>query len=236
MQFKLSRLVFILALLTVVALATPFLLADDLVGDFSTSSNPNGHWSYGTTPSLGGALTLYGAVGSGGCGGALNGWQQGPNPPYVLANKSGGTATCAGTVSVPNNFLDLHPSSTGDDSVVRWTSPSTGSIFINGLFQGLDFVGPTTTDVHILLDGTAIFNANIGSYGVAVPFNLVEAVSAGDTIDFVVGFGSDGNYLFDSTGLQGTINPSTVPEPGTLALLGSGFVGVMAMIRRRVGR
>lgn len=153
----------------------------------------------------------------------------------VLANKSGGLATCGSTVSVPNNFLDMHPSSTGEDSVVRWTSPGTGSIVISGLFQGLDFAGPTTTDAHILLNGIAIFDANINSYGVAVPFNLVEAVSAGDTIDFAVGFGSDGGYSFDSTGLQGTIDLSTVPEPGTLALLGSGLVGVMAMVRRRVG-
>src|SRR3974377_1091628 len=31
----------------------------DAAGEFSTNSNPNGHWSYGWSATLGGALTLY---------------------------------------------------------------------------------------------------------------------------------------------------------------------------------
>jgi hypothetical protein len=100
----------------------------------------------------------------------------------------------------------MHPGPSGAQAVVRWTAPASGTYAIQGFFEGLDFVGPTTTDVHILLNSsTSLFSGNISSFEVPLTFTLSLSVSAGDKIDFVVGFGSDGNYLFDSTGLKGTI-------------------------------
>ena len=37
----------------------------------------------------------------------------------------------------------------------------------------------------------------------------------GDTIDFVVGFGADGNYGYDATGLDATITPLTTDTLAT---------------------
>ncbi|MBK7404412.1 MAG: hypothetical protein IPJ41_07175 [Phycisphaerales bacterium] len=50
-----------------------------------------------------------------------------------------------------------------------------------------------------------------------------------DTIDAAVGFGSNGNFYGDSTGLDFTV--SYVPASGSLALLGLG--GLVAAQRRR---
>jgi len=58
------------------------------VNDFSTASIPNGAWSSGTSPTLGGAFTPFPATGSGGCGGALQGCENFEAPPYVMRDDS----------------------------------------------------------------------------------------------------------------------------------------------------
>lgn len=91
---------------------------------------------------------------------------------------------------------------------------------------------PTTTDVHILLNGTSLVSGYVNGFGptsdltFSVPLNL----NAGDHIDFAVGFGSNGNFLGDTTGLDATI--SSVPEPSGLVLLLFGS-GALALVRRR---
>jgi hypothetical protein len=127
-------------------------------------------------------------------------------------------------------MLNMHPDPGGIASDVRWTAPSNGTYSIAGLFEGVDYAGPTTTDVHILLNGSSLFADNINSYLVPSKFSLVESLSAGDTIDFAVGFGTDGNYLFDSTGLAGSITGTTasgVPEPATTFLIGLGLAAIV---------
>ena len=186
--------------------------ADNIVGDFSPSSNPTGNWSYGFTSTLGGTFNLFTTSTTQvppnqlPCDGTVMFWTTPSGFPLVGHNPSGMTVTCSSTVSVPNDVLTMHPGPSGAQAVVRWTAPASGTYAIQGFFEGLDFVGPTTTDVHILLNSsTSLFSGNISSFEVPLTFTLSLSVSAGDKIDFVVGFGSDGNYLFDSTGLKGTI-------------------------------
>jgi hypothetical protein len=111
-----------------------------------------------------------------------------------------------------------------------------GQIF---LFEGVDYQGPTTTDVHIYLNGTGLFpGMNIASFDVHLPFSLTESLNVGDHIDFAVGFGTDGNYLYDSTGLSGSITPlsqTSVPEPATLFLLVTGLAAMSLRAKRKSG-
>jgi hypothetical protein len=88
--------------------------------------------------------------------------------------------------------------------VVRWTAPSSGIYRISGRFIGLDSIGPTSTDVHVRYNSKSpLFDGNITNFAVPVSFFLqINVKSAGDTIDFAVGFGADGNYSRDSTGFK----------------------------------
>jgi hypothetical protein len=112
-----------------------------------------------------------------------------------------------------------------------------GHLRCDGIFDGID-PHPTTTDLHVLLNNVSLFNAAISSFGVPVSFSLAGALAAGDRLDFVVGFGTDMDFGFDSTGLKANISfaPSAaVPEPGSLLLVGSGFL-VCGRRWRRNGR
>jgi hypothetical protein len=206
-------------------------LADGIAGSFSIiNGNPNGAWTYG---SLSGStftpFTLPAALSG------TSGYWTTSGFPEVIGNNTGAYYNSApsSTWDLPNDMLLLHPDSNGIESDVRWTAPSAGLYSIAGLFEGLDFVYPTTTDVHILLNGSSLFSDNISTYHVPSNFSLVESLNSGDTIDFAVGYGTDGNYFGDSTGLTGSI--TSTPEPATFLLVGTAFAAMSLRRKRKSG-
>ena len=90
--------------------------------------------------------------------------------------------------------------------MIRFAAPAAGSYAVNVAFFGADFVGPTTTDVHVLVDGNSVFDGIVNGFGPGSGpiFSTNLNLKAGDTIDFAVGIGPNGNYLNDLTGLAAT--------------------------------
>lgn len=182
----------------------------DAVSDFSIASNPNGVWSYGYTPSRGGRFTLFTDKSTVfprlNCAG-FNSWYAANLPallPSVIKNITGGSQPCTAGILQAADVLNLHPGSRGENSVVRWTAASSGQIIIQGKFTPVDT--QATTDVAILLNSsTLLFSGDINGAGKTLPFSLTQTVKIGDTVDFSVGFGKNGNFLFDSTGLAAQI-------------------------------
>jgi hypothetical protein len=100
--------------------------------------------------------------------------------------------------------LNLHPGPSGEQSTVRWTAPSAGTYQVKGRFQGID-TGGTTTNVRILYKGVQVQSGSVNGYGSQATYDFALLVVAGDTIDFVVGYGSNNTYNSDSTGLTAII-------------------------------
>jgi hypothetical protein len=131
----------------------------------------------------------------------------------VAKNTTGATKTYAGSIRQPADLLNLHPGAGGEQSTVRWTAPSSGTYQLKGRFEGID-TGGTTTNVRILHKDVQVWSGNVNSFGAQATYDFALSVVAGDTIDFVVGYGSNNTYNSDSTGMAAAITPiSTSPTP-----------------------
>lgn len=208
----------------------------DAATDFSASNNPNSAWSYGWTQTLGSSLNVYPDPGN---LAGLDVWNDlnhiSLGVPHVAHNGTANTMT-PGTFTYQPGQLGFHPGSNGEFSVIRWTAPSASTYTIAASFTGIDTHG-TTTDVHVLKDGSSLFTGDINGFGsIAQLSPIALSLLAGDTIDFAVGFGSNGNYFFDSTGVNATINSqevSNVPIPAGIWLFGSALTGLFVKGRRK---
>lgn len=213
-------------LLSLVVIARPSAAQSyNAAGDFSTASNPNGAWSYGWSSTLGSGFNLSSIATNGYAGLALDGWlgtSDASGTPYVLHNNTTHPVTNAVSVYQPGQLAE-HPGSQGQYSIVRWTAPISGTFSIAATFSGLSSAGDSV-DVHILHDGSSIFNSTVIGSPSPATFSGLQSVLAGDTIDFAVGFGSNGNNFDDTTALSATI----VPEPTTLGLVAISLASLLS--------
>jgi len=168
---------------------------------FSTISNPSGVWSYGYTTNLGGPLTLHLNKGN---NGGFDYWrtdtlfQQVPN---VIHNPSGVPVTSS-TITLTPNQLAFQPGFFGEFGVIRYTCPTNGLFRLLTEFAGADVNG-TTTDVHVLRNGTNIFDGTVNGFGPGTgpTFSTNLSLLFGETIDFVVGYGTNKNSTYDATAI-----------------------------------
>src|SRR5262249_50251708 len=130
--------------------AVEFQWAWNAAGAYSAANNPNGVWRYGWSQTLGSPFILDTARGSRSGLGLWLGVQWPDGNPVVAHNASATEITTFCSVTYQPGQLGFHPGPNGENAVVRFTAPATGSYNMDAAFVGLDFVGPTTADVHIL--------------------------------------------------------------------------------------
>lgn len=197
----------------------------DVVLDFSTTSSQSGGWSYGSLATLNGAFALDTAKMSM-SNNQMQGWTSDASSifPFVEVNTTNHDVIDGGTTYLPG-LIAMHPSPTGIYSAVQWTAPTSGMYSIAATFADVPpSYFPATVDLHILLNGSSIFDSNLSGNQLSQSFNKNVSLTAGQSITFAVGFGSNQNYYYDHTSLSAQINPisasvTPVPEPSTFALM-----------------
>lgn len=201
------------------------IFGSDAVADFSATQNPSGPWRYGYySPSSAYTFVNYTSHITSPPPSIETWAYSGISAPFVYRNPLSDPQLYDSVVH-PHDLLNVHPGNAdGMKSVVRWQAPATGWFKIEGRFQGISQSG-TTTDVSIRVGTDAPWTSSISSYGAQVPFSQlvpngqVVYITAGTAVDFAVGYGSNGNYYNDSTGLAATITPAappaSQPQPGT---------------------
>ena len=175
--------------------------------DFSITGNPNGVWSYGypSPGALPDSSTFTPYTNSANSIGIDEWWAPfARNTPSVFYNPTKGVLDYGTGVLGPGD-AGFHPGPDGEYSVYRFTAPATGSYSVSAIFTGIDDAGGTTTDVHVLDDGGSLFQGNVNGYLDTSSYAGTLSLKAGDIIDFAVGYGSDGSYLYDSTGLDASL-------------------------------
>ncbi|MGO8672197.1 MAG: beta strand repeat-containing protein, partial [Capsulimonadaceae bacterium] len=198
------------------ASATPVSPMTYLAGSgFSPTNNPNGVWSYGDTPTLGGPFSLYVSTAS-----EVDSWWTwspynydlltytwtGPISDLTSLGDALGEvdynpqtyAITSGSDTFPPGAMQLHDGNSGQLAVVRFTAPNTGVYNVSGSFTPGDSNANNT--VFILHNSTAVFSSTrVGS--ATTPFSMAIYANLNDTIDFAVG----GQWDYGDTDVGATI-------------------------------
>jgi len=203
--------------LTVLAAATARAETWDVANDFSnTNGNPNGAWSYGTLSSSNNfQFTLDTDAEDYFNNSLCPGWYgydgcvwKNTTPIAAFSVAPGQISLCAATWR-------------GGTVDIRWTAPTDLEVEVAGQFY--PEYGSAANAIYV--DGTGQGQSSYLSDAGAGAFDFTVAVTAGETIDFA----ATSNY--GNSPLTATI--TTVPEPGSLALLATGLLGLLACVWRR---
>jgi hypothetical protein len=161
---------------------------------FNSINNPNGVWSYGWKSTATGTFVIYDSK-----------WDSGFSRSWYYSsygsfpNFSNNYASSGG---VSPGETNMHPGSSGQISVLRWTAPQAGTISIKGSFKAGD---TGAVDVYILKNTTTLFSKT--STLITESYDQTTTVAIGDTVDFQVG--NAGNYTSDATPIDGVIAYTT---------------------------
>ena len=141
--------------------------------------------------------------------GRINGpasWYAGLSPTSLMVAHNGRKepVNMADSTWAPGQF-SLHPGLDGHYTAVRWMAPESGQYAVSAALAGL-CKKPTTTDIHIYLNNTPLFDSFINVHGLpnAAKFAKTLTFAKGDKLCVMVGIGGDSPYS-DTTALDMTI-------------------------------
>jgi hypothetical protein len=191
----------------------------DLSADFSLKNNPNSVWRYGYSATNSLAPDQFRLDQKSMMVGPIGFWHptQGDQPgpgyyPYIAYNSTQQPQVGSKGWAISPGEIAMEASNSGQYSLVRFVAPKAGTYSVSARFAGIHF-GLSTTDVHVLKNGTSLFDADIDGYGGDPDFHKVQGASptaeysdkimlkANDTITFAIGYGKNKTNSGDTTGL-----------------------------------
>jgi hypothetical protein len=195
-------------LLAALVLALPFAALAGSSVDFTNSG--------GTLSGTNSGLTLTGStlIAANGLGGGLITGSNLGTVSFSTGTLNGGTLQMGGTFAAGGAF-----SITGN---------GTGGIPNGVIFNG-SFTGPVTWTLITLGNGTHNYTLTGSLTGTWYAGGTVNGATVQLTITTGHGF-----FTGQTTVSSGDTNFTTVPEPGTLSLLGTGLIAVGGIVRRKV--
>jgi hypothetical protein len=100
--------------------------------------------------------------------------------------------------TIPVNFAALHPGQQNERAVARWTATCNTNISVSAqFFQGDMGNTDAAIGINTGISGTVIWTA--ADTSVDPLYTGDFAMSGGDSIDFILGFGPDTNFFSDTT-------------------------------------
>jgi len=133
--------------------------------------------------------------------------------PYIAYNSTTHTQVGSKGWAISAGEIAMEGSNAGQYSLVRFVAPRPGNYSVNAKFAGIHF-GLSTTDVHVLKNGSSVFDADIDGYGGDTAFHKIQGpnptaeysarmhLKPNDTITFAVGYGKNKTNYSDTTGLS----------------------------------
>jgi hypothetical protein len=177
---------------------------------FTLTANPSGNWTWAfRLSSAASPIVTYPTSFTHDAQAGIQVWSRGVGnlEPSVFINPNPTVVHPYGTFTMEPGELAFHPGSQNERSVVRWTAPSTrlfaATVSLHGL-SGWNGAPPTTTTVTVLKNtsstiGSVAIPTDAGSARIDVD---ASAWNQGDTLDVLLDYGSNGNYGYDSTGID----------------------------------
>jgi hypothetical protein len=191
----------------------------DLSAGFSAANNPNGPWAYGWEGALGGAFTALTVphISTADGGVQVPSWQLTSfQTPAVYKNTSGHTISVGGgQASYPDGTMWYFPGENGrpeNFGVIRFTAPSNGAYHVEASVAPVYPNSPPQgdTDFHVLKNGIELFGRFLAT-SQSASFTRTVILAAGDTIDFAIGRGADGNQYGSGLQIRATLTATPIP-------------------------
>jgi hypothetical protein len=189
------------------------------------SGNPNGVWSYGYVPVIGGPFTLMSTPRTNEAPSIpIWSWSvNGLSSPDVHWNASSSNVFSSGGGTFPPHTLWVtpgHESSTNAFAVMRFTAPSNGNYRVDASARNYLDAASADSDYHVVKNGAELFGIFLPAGTQSTGYSNVLSLASGDTVDFVVGRGQDGLLYASGLKLQAIVIPTTnAPGSGTNALM-----------------